>query len=614
MMKVLAFAAALAVAALAVLLVNSPNPTFAHSPDIGRLLAGEVEDEEEGEIYNRPFGVRAPVASGFRFRRPPSANSIMPGTGPSIHEIRATALKLTARARDDGGSDSQKTPSDGSDGGNAKITPGILNLPWVADGLNEREKVAYNLLDELNEASPEAAARVVAMPFLQSFGAADTEAIYSLTSLATDNPDTLFEILDNPNLSDNGGIEDAEAKIVAVLASADYIDPELVATLLDPSQVMLEERTLKTAYSDQILIAIIRTADGGTSTMDLFEHSVRQSEIIMAQGLRTDYVAALVVDGLPEDVAGAHFYSNIVIPPEIDVDERETRLAEFGPFVIAHEVAHYYWFHDTELWVDEGAADFMAGVIERERVGGPVEPSGIPCPYYAGIFHLELAQPEPDSYGQLCDYLLGERIYLDLFVTMPEAWFYRGFRAFHSLVATESDVAPVDQLIAAFRATSRNADQKALVDAVLSRRYGAVVLTDRSPVKPEIPALNGRVQDAALIRFNSDGEVAEYLTGFFSIPASRISGSYRLALAIEYDAPLAADTELEFSVVEYYEDGFVFDRTVLTETFAAGETETLATLNGIGFIPDFPWPVGIYWVYAYHEGQKIAEIFFDVAP
>ena len=40
--------------------------------------------------------------------------------------------------------------------------------------------------------------------------------------------------------------------------------------------------------------------------------------------------------------------------------------AENAGSVIAHEVAHYYWSGNAD-WVDEGAADFMASIIEGAR-------------------------------------------------------------------------------------------------------------------------------------------------------------------------------------------------------------------------------------------------------
>ena len=305
-MKLFATTAAIAIAAAILYLGHSHNSASAHSPDVGPVLATEVIDEEEGEIYNQPRGVYAPVAAG----KIPSAHSWRPGSDAVLLEMQADLKALTARAN----RFSEGAPDAGSTDVRAAITPGIQELPWVVDGLNDRERFAHNLLAELDDISPEAAARIIAMPFLQSFGTADTEAILALTVLAEEDLDALFAIIDNPNLADNGGIEDEEAKIVALLIGPYIFNPGLIEVLLDPDQVMLEERTLHTDYSDSILITIVRTKQGGTSTMGLFDHAIRHAEIMMGQGLRTDYAGVLVMDNFPSGVGGFHTYTNITIP------------------------------------------------------------------------------------------------------------------------------------------------------------------------------------------------------------------------------------------------------------------------------------------------------------
>ena len=75
------------------------------------------------------------------------------------------------------------------------------------------------------------------MPFLQTFGPADIEALWSLTYLAEydaeEETTVLIEVLDNPHLADGGGIDDEEAKVVTVLGGTNYFNPEMVGVLLD---------------------------------------------------------------------------------------------------------------------------------------------------------------------------------------------------------------------------------------------------------------------------------------------------------------------------------------------------------------------------------------------
>ena len=66
----------------------------------------------------------------------------------------------------------------------AQIPASVLELPWVVDGQTDDEKLALEFLVELAGFNQEAAMRVAVMPFLQTFGPADIEALWSLTYLA----------------------------------------------------------------------------------------------------------------------------------------------------------------------------------------------------------------------------------------------------------------------------------------------------------------------------------------------------------------------------------------------------------------------------------------------
>ena len=336
----------------------------------------------------------------------------------------------------------------------------------------------------------------------------------------------------------------------------------------------------------------------------------------MDKPLRTDYVAVLIADDvLPSFAAGAHFGTHILIPPQFDVDDRSEYPGSWAGTLIGHEVAHYYWFSDHPLWVDEGAADFMAGLMEFRRVGRVMEPDNVPCSFYRSLLHLELAQPDLSSYGGLCHYSQGERMLLDLYASLEEEEFFTGFRAMHTLVSAdaEAEIPSRYHLTEAFLPDDVTGAGAAVRKLLLAQHYGQVLNSDPKPVNPEIPALNGRVADVILARIHN-GAIVETYSDFFSLPASRIVNRHLLVLVIELDAPLPADTELTFGTLEYYEDGFVFDRQVLDVEFEAGSVVGIAPLSGIGFIPNYQWPTGLYWVYAYHDGQKIAELYFDVAP
>lgn len=599
-----------------------PNDALAFSPDI-KVVETEVMIIEEDEGYFRDLVITrekpldASIFAHGHGHSAPSVHATLPGmdtdTVKLLHEMREGPARYLARLQDEGFGASMP------DGSPALAPAHITELPWVTDGLNENEKITLELFALLYLFNPEAAARIAVMPFLNTFGTADLEAIWSLTRLAfldlNEETTGLTEVLDNPNLADGGGIDDEEAKIVAVLGGTYQFAPQLVPVLLDPDQILVHEYVLQ-GRGKTIHMNIIRLDPGSPDTDEMFRNAITQVETIMDLPLRTDYVAVLISDeALPGFAAGAHFGTHITLAADYDTDDRDGYPGKRGGIVIAHEVAHYYWFNDTDLWIDEGAADFISALIEYRRIGRAMEPDAPPCSYYNSIFHLELAKPELSSFGGLCHYSLGERVLHDLHANLEEGAFFDSFRAVYESVsaAGAGGIPAREHFVGAFLPDNLTGTDATVRKILLAEHYGKVLNSDQRPVNPEIPALNGRVTDVALLRI-SDGDIVGSYKGFFTIPGSQLVHRHRLALVIEHDEPLPANTELLFGTLEYHEDGFVFDRQILTETFEAGETQSIAVLSGIGFTPSFSWPPGLYWVYAYHARQKIAELYFDVAP
>ena len=97
-------------------------------------------------------------------------------------------------------------------------------------------------------------------------------------------------------------------------------------------------------------------------------------------------------------------------------------------------MAHYYW-NGGEIWLDEGAAEFMGAFAERVRTGYPLEPDNYPCGSARGIRELEARDYTRDAPGYVCNYALGERLFLDLYRALGEDAFRRGFRKLNALVA-----------------------------------------------------------------------------------------------------------------------------------------------------------------------------------
>ena len=612
-------------AALAVYVGFGPGSVSAHSPDFSPTVTNLENFEEDEGYYNGPV-TRGPEGSSggplvAKGSDGPEAHYTIPGVNPVqaqlLDDFRQSPQGYLNNLR------AARLESEDEGEEEAQIPASVLELPWVADGQTDDEKLALEFLLELAGFNPDAAARVAVMPFLQTFGPADIEALWSLTYLAETDEEMetnfLIEVLDSPHLADDGGIDDEEAKVVTVLGGTYYFNPDVGEMLLDPAQITVTERVLQ-GRGREIHMAIIRTDEGHSSTFDVLEFAVARAEMTMEKPLRTNYVALLVADDvLPSFAAGAHFGTHMLIPTRFDIEDRSEYPGDWVGILVAHEVAHYYWFTDFPLWVDEGAADFMASVSEFHRTGRRMEPDSVPCSFYQNILHMELYTPELGSFGGLCHYTLGERMFLDMHRTIGDAGFFLSFQSFHNRITEDQDAAfpAIQHLSRAFLPSGLSGTQETIRKMLLAKHYGPNFETVSEPVNRIIPEIQGGVAGEVLLRARAtpDGvEIVEQLSDFPRISASRVAGRYLYTLIIQMAEPLAEETELEFELVEYYQDGWVFDRTITDVTLDAGDGRAVVPVGGIGFIPNFKWPTGLYWFEVYHKGQKVSQMYVEVTP
>ena len=314
----------------------------------------------------------------------------------------------------------------------------MLRKSWAQDGITRDEaRVIYYLYgmtlqkdEAIKQQVFETAIRILAMPFLDSVTSTDALAVQSLERIEDDSGAALLEVMSHPTLSD--GITDEEAKIVVVLGATREKKPESVRVLLGGTSVYLEERVIELPLSGEVSLAIIRLRDQVTASMDYLEHSVRTIESFLGAPLPANYIALYFDDATSfRDSGGGTFYgTHITIRPLYDV-ENGARWQR-TPFVIAHEVGHYYFGGANQPWIDEGAAELLGILSENARIAAPIEPDNNPCALFETIAEVENQDPEKgtnrksDEYR--CYYSLGERLFLDLYHTLDEETFRQGLR------------------------------------------------------------------------------------------------------------------------------------------------------------------------------------------
>ena len=317
-----------------------------------------------------------------------------------------------------------------------RVASSVVSLDWVQDGINDAEVDLIEALASITDKNAGEALRIVGMPFLETIEPPDISAMDSLRQLAAFRPAAFLSVMSHAPLRD--GMSDDVAPIVATLDGVAETNPGLINILLDPSRVLLEQRIITLPLSGDVVLDIIRTAPGAARSMDLLEHSVRSIEEYMGSPLPTKYVGLLYENAVSGSFAGTNFGTHIAILPKYDIDD-DSHEAQSSGSAIAHEVAHYYWGGNKD-WVDEGAADLVASIVDEARTGRTLAVTNPPCGHADSIAELESLSISRGDIAFHCNYSLGERLFADLNLTLGDERFRQGFRALHLASEIEDDV------------------------------------------------------------------------------------------------------------------------------------------------------------------------------
>lgn len=311
----------------------------------------------------------------------------------------------------------------------------LVSRHWFSDGISEDESFAIESLGAISYET-DAASMFITMPFLDSIEPPDSHALLSLSLLSEETPEVFDDIVSHPTVAD--GITDAEATVVALLHDVQFTKPELVDTLLDPSGVLVEERDIELPLAGGVRLAIVRTQGGASRSIDLLESAVRFSERHMDEPFPTTFALLLFADAVLPDAVGHNAGINMVVHPDFDVDDGSDE-ALYAPSLLAHEVAHYYWNGFGKEWIYEGAAELMALVYDEATAGYEWYVSDLPDIYPCAISDLTALERHPGELPIDCVYGLGGGLFLDLYRTLGDEDFRKGFRALY-LMSQQQDV------------------------------------------------------------------------------------------------------------------------------------------------------------------------------
>ena len=486
------------------------------------------------------------------------------------------------------------------------IASSFASLDWVRDGIDGPEAYLIRYFAYLVREDANVASQVLRMPFLRTIEPADLSAVESLTRLAIFERETFYSVMSHPAVSD--GISDRLSPIVATLYGVAETNPALIDALLDPNNVVVEPRTVELPLSGEVVLYIIRTGPGAARSMDLLEHAVRNAEALMGIPLPINYIGMLFEDAVPGSSGGTNFGTHIVFRPEYDIDDGSAE-AELAGRAIAHEVAHYYWSGNAD-WIDEGAADFMAAIIDGGRSGRALGVSRPPCANVGNIAELESLEVKRGDLEVECNYSLGERLFTDLYRTLGAERFRQGFRELYQASTMEDDIDDrgtslgIGHVKTAFRTSDGAAD------IVIARWYEGTEPydlsgVDRSEVDPSLVSIDGRVEEAYL----TAGEYGPRVSRF----SAKGLGDWMI-LNIEYSySASGGPNEVPVEIVGYYQDGFAYLRESGTLTVEEGFAGSTAWFS-VGREPTEKWAPGHYAVFVYAGGRKVAVVYYEVTP
>ncbi len=297
----------------------------------------------------------------------------------------------------------------------------VMGKSWVQDGINADELSVVKDLTYMAGRDEARALTVLQMPFLETVEAADDSAVEEMADFHHNwDPDLmgfLNHVLSHPTLS--GGVRDEHVpSLTALLRVAYHADQELrgylYGTLLDPEAVIVEQRAISLPLSGNVLLAVIRTRDGAANSMDWLERSLRSHEDFMGLALPVNYVSLLVAD-----VGGEGSHRGLLSIPD--------SVREPGP-IIAHAAAHIYTAGGWP-WMLAGWAELLQWISLGK--GPPIHEFRLgvdSCESARSLSELEQRSGSTIHWRSVCHYSMGFGVFFDLYKTLGEQEFRRGFR------------------------------------------------------------------------------------------------------------------------------------------------------------------------------------------
>ena len=580
------------------------NPAFAHQPDGVGPSHGEIAQQP------CPHGHEDICESRTEYGVASRNGAVSVGAGASIGEIVQRSQQLRVKAESRGERFTDLGAAGGADV-NLAITSGISALPWVVDGTTPAEKLTIGLLSNLQDVNPDLVTRLVSQTFLRDHTAGDREALVALWKMSLVDPEYTRLIASLGKFGDADGITNADAHILAVMALP-YANDDYWTLVRLAFYGTVQQGTYTGDTGNSVAISVVRdyqpSTAASTTTMTQIKAAVDYNEDLMGAALPTDFVGLLLAEY--PGAAGA----NDSWVMQVDAAAEWLWTSQSLLSVLTHEVAHYWWYGNSD-WLDEGAANYAAAyALWRLYDASDVYTSSYPCPFYRTIEHLVADAPTyGDSEGSLCNYSLGERLFIHLDRATTTADFERRFRNLYSWRQNTKFAHLTDEqlLMAAYcpkcagRETVRGLSE---MGRSVARWFGEKALSDQSVINGTISGLGA--PGSAVRLENQSGTNRQY--GFATLPST--SQDQRRWLVIPFPNATGADRR-EYAPVyvsHYHEE--------VEPWLSTKQSAFVSVKDGYGRMQvhlgaQEHRATGHHWVYVYDsQGRKLAEVEYQVVP
>ena len=513
-----------------------PAPTLqpTATPDIEATVSAGVQQTIEA----RPKPHAAPAAAPRQVPTPsPTATpkaAATPRPTPALRAPSLASMHNTNYAR----WVEQRHP---------KLHRDIMNLPWVADGLDPVEKEAIDsilytavvdaatteslielpwLEDELHAGEKESvesfyfvayedasvAQDLAGMPFMQSHQAADVHALDGIRTMIRNG----FTANLTSSQVYRQGITDEWAPIVAAAAATK--SGAAIKEYLNDSAITVETgRYITAGLPLDITLVRQEGSNGQRETLEATHIAVTGTESIMRLPLPTRHVI-VVFD--PRAVTLDYFGTNHGYAISIKEENPDGGLPKLQN-VLYHEVAHYWWRGNIN-WIDEGMADTIAATASLNR-GHPwgAKPNSRKDCTTQNISSLGHAG---QGHGQFhCNYYLGEKLFRDLQDRMNQGQFATAIQNLYRLSLEKPPTKSLEDYRASIEEVRQAfPEQREIIDlhyagdlnaphrwdpddAINTRHHDAVAWTQKPAYQGGVVSFSGRLTgDAGLVARNID--------------------------------------------------------------------------------------------------------------